>query len=82
MAGDLKGGSFDWSWIMITLTCPGQFGFCWFHRFQMMNQFVWASSGMEISAVVIVFWPFEGSGSPRWNCNQLVLRLQKKANFE
>ena len=28
------------------------------------------------------FWPFEGSGSPRCNCNQLVLRLQKKAKFE
>jgi len=28
------------------------------------------------------FWPFEGSGLPRCNCNQLVLRLQKKAQFE
>ena len=38
----------------------------------------WASSGLEISAMVPVV-PLEGSGSLRWNCNSLVLRLQKNS---
>lgn len=48
-----RGGSFDsWWWINDhQWTCPGEFGFCWFHRFQMMNQFFWAEEVVWKSAL-------------------------------
>ena len=65
--------------VMITLTCPGQFmASAGFTDFRWWISFFGLKKWYGNQRCGHSFWPFEGSGSPRWNCNQLFWDFKRK----